>query len=137
MKRLFKSWPIVLGLFSSLAWAQADFPNKPLRMIVPFPPGGVTDTSGRLIAEQLSKRLGQQVIVDNKPGASGNIGTQMVASAEPGIVTTPDGYVLNVVGSNETQLPVAPLTTATTATGTLSGEVTSVDLLCDGSPCVK
>ena len=64
------------------------YPTKPIRLVVPFTTGGVTDTSGRVVADALSKRLGQQVIVDNRPGASGNIGTQQAATAEP------DGYTL-------------------------------------------
>jgi tripartite-type tricarboxylate transporter receptor subunit TctC len=80
-------------LVSALVWplaglAQGSYPERPIRLVVPFSPGGVTDTSGRLIAEALSKRLGQQVFVENKPGASGNIGTQSVATAAP------DGYTL-------------------------------------------
>ena len=77
-----------LATVSGAVLAQTNYPAKPIRLIVPFTPGGVTDTSGRIVAEQLSRRLGQQVIVDNKPGASGNIGTQMAAAAEP------DGYTL-------------------------------------------
>ena len=92
-KHLRRSWlTSALVAAAALAWGTAaqaqSYPVKPIRLVVPFTPGGVTDTSGRLIAEQLSKRLGQQVIVDNKPGASGNIGTQMVAAAEP------DGHTL-------------------------------------------
>jgi tripartite-type tricarboxylate transporter receptor subunit TctC len=83
---------MTLAMSVSLSSAQtvspSDFPNKPIRLIIPFTPGGVTDTSGRFIAEQLSVRLKQQVVVENKPGASGNIGAQMVATAEP------DGYTL-------------------------------------------
>lgn len=72
------------------AAAQTAYPQagKPIRLIIPFAPGGVTDTSGRLIADRLSQRLGVQVVPDNRPGASGSIGTSMVAGAEP------DGYTL-------------------------------------------
>ena len=93
MSKLFRRhWLQAALLGASLTLVGAaiaqSYPSKPIRLVVPFTPGGVTDTSGRLIAEQLSKRLGQQVIVDNKPGASGNIGTQQVAAAEG------DGYTL-------------------------------------------
>ena len=74
--------------FSALANSATDYPDKVVRLVVPFAPGGVTDTSGRIVAEGLSKELGQQVIVDNRPGASGNIGAAAVAGAAP------DGYTL-------------------------------------------
>ncbi|MBL8361249.1 MAG: tripartite tricarboxylate transporter substrate binding protein [Rubrivivax sp.] len=68
--------------------AQDAYPSRSVRLVVPFVPGGVTDTSARVVAEYLGRRLAQQVIVDNRPGASGNIGTAQVAGAAP------DGYTL-------------------------------------------
>jgi len=75
-------------LFATFSAQAQSFPNKPIRLIVPFAPGGVTDVSGRIVATALTKRLNQQVIVENKPGASGNIGAQLVSKAAP------DGYTL-------------------------------------------
>jgi tripartite-type tricarboxylate transporter receptor subunit TctC len=57
--------------------------NRPIRLVIPFTPAGTTDLVGRLTAERLSARLGQQVVVDNRPGASGNVGGEFVARAEP------------------------------------------------------
>lgn len=68
--------------------AQPAFPNKPLRIIVPYPPGGVTDLMGRLAAEAMGRHLGQPVVVENRAGAGGNIGADAVAKADP------DGHTL-------------------------------------------
>lgn len=90
-KKLLSTSLMTLGLSAvglSTAFAQSDFPNKPIRLVVPFAPGGVTDTSARIVAEHMGKRLGKQMIVDNRPGASGNIGTGQVVRADP------DGYTL-------------------------------------------
>src|SRR4051812_29346544 len=70
-----------------LAKAQ-DWPNRPVRFIVPFPAGGSTDVAARVVAEHLSRQLRQQVVVENKTGANGNIGMEFVAKAAP------DGYTV-------------------------------------------
>src|SRR5881394_305745 len=77
-------------LFSALAQAQS-YPSKPVRIVIPFPPGNTTDIMSRLIAPKMSERLGQQVIVENRPGASGMLGLDLVAKSAP------DGYTVGCV----------------------------------------
>jgi tripartite-type tricarboxylate transporter receptor subunit TctC len=77
----------MLVLAPAVATAQA-YPTRAIRLIVPFPPGGATDTTSRILAHWLSQSFGQQVVVDNRPGATGRIGTELVAKAPP------DGYTL-------------------------------------------
>ena len=87
----------IAALLASAAALPQAYPAKPVRIIVPFSPGGVTDNSARVIAEPLAARLGQQVIIENRPGASGNVGTQLVAQSAP------DGYTL-VLGFDGTMV---------------------------------
>ena len=97
-----KKWMLGLSLISAAVFAvsahASDYPQRSIRIIVPFAAGGITDVMGRTIAMHLSTELGQPVIVDNKPGASGMIGCEMAAKAAP------DGYTLLMAG-------IAPLGT--------------------------
>src|SRR5262245_4384883 len=81
-----------LPAVSRFAWAQ-PYPARPVRVIVPYAPGGPSDLFARLIAQKLSERLGQQFFVENIVGANGNVGTGRGARA------TPDGYTILVVGA--------------------------------------
>ena len=94
------------------ASAQASYPDKPIRLIVPFAPGGNADLTGRLFAEALAKRLGQPVVVENRGGAGGAIGSEQLAKAAP------DGYTLGL-GSTGTYL-VSPRMTGGTPPYTLA-----------------
>jgi tripartite-type tricarboxylate transporter receptor subunit TctC len=91
---------ILMAALAGPAAAQGvDFPSRALRLVVPFPPGGSNDIVGRFVALRLSERLGQPVVVDNRAGADGIIGTELVARAEP------DGYTLLIVSSTYTMNP--------------------------------
>ena len=82
---------LCLGISTAQAQTTgSDFPSKPIRLVVTFPPGGSTDAVVRLIAPRLGEKLGQQVLVDNRPGAGGNIGLAVVAKADA------DGYTLGI-----------------------------------------
>jgi tripartite-type tricarboxylate transporter receptor subunit TctC len=97
--RLFLITSILVG--SPLqAYAQSDYPNKPIRLIIGFPAGGSTDIVGRVVAQKLSERLGQAIVVENRGGAGGTIGTDAAAKAAP------DGYTLTL-GTTST-MAVAP-----------------------------
>jgi tripartite-type tricarboxylate transporter receptor subunit TctC len=91
---LIKTAGLMLALTAAVAATGAaaqDYPNRPVRVIVPFPPGGVNDTVGRMIATHLSERLGKQFVVDNRSGAAGAIGSEIAANAPK------DGYTLLIV----------------------------------------
>lgn len=98
MKRILQC-AVALSLLALPALAQT-YPSKPIKMIVPFPPGGGTDVIARIIAEKFQERLGQPVVPENRPGATGNIGTEIVANSAP------DGTTLLV---NITALGMYPL----------------------------
>lgn len=79
---------LALNFAAGAAYAQVGFPGKPIRWIVPFPPGGPTDVVARVMAPKLSERLGQPLIIDNRPGAASNIGMEAAAKSAP------DGYTI-------------------------------------------
>ena len=93
MKVLILLMPVLAGALAlaGAASAQTDnYPNKPIRLIAPFPPGGSVDVVGRIVGARLSQLLGQQVVIENRSGASGNIGMEAVARA------VPDGYTIAI-----------------------------------------
>lgn len=102
---------LLVGLSGSIFAAPADgYPNRPVRFVVPFPPGGANDILARILSQKLSEQLGQQFAVDNRAGASGIVGTELVARA------TPDGYTIlmmpaafTVQPSLYSKLPYDPL----------------------------
>ena len=79
-------------LFSKTPYAQ-EYPNKPIKVVIPFAPGGPSDIIGRLLVQKLSENLGKPFFIENKPGAGSNIGIQQVAKSAP------DGYTLLLVSS--------------------------------------
>jgi tripartite-type tricarboxylate transporter receptor subunit TctC len=103
-----KHLPVLLAacVLAGPALAQQDYPNRPMRMVIPWPPGQATDLVGRVIALRLSELLGYQVVADNRAGAGGMIGTDIVAKAAP------DGYTLLAASSGP--VTIAPLLQKTT-----------------------
>lgn len=99
MKHIMKSLAFVCLALVAIGASGQQYPSKPVRIIAPFAPGGGTDFIARLIAQKLSERLGQQVMVENKPGAGGNLGSEFAVRAAP------DGYTLLLVAGSYTVNP--------------------------------
>jgi tripartite-type tricarboxylate transporter receptor subunit TctC len=101
-----RAWCFIAAVLLAVPALGQSYPTKPIRLVSPFPPGGSVDVVGRLLAAKLSESLGQQMVVDNRSGASGVIGTQAVMSAPP------DGYTLliNTIPfvTNQFLMPRAP-----------------------------
>jgi tripartite-type tricarboxylate transporter receptor subunit TctC len=91
LSRLVPAVALVLGVTALPAVAQTDFPTKPIKWIVPYPPGGTTDLLARLMGQHLSTRLGQPIVIENRAGGGNNIGTEMAAKSPP------DGYTWQLV----------------------------------------
>lgn len=83
---------MLAALLATAATAQTTYPDKPIRMIVPFPPGSASDFLARTVGQKLNEKYGQQVVIDNRPGAGGVVGSGMIAKA------VPDGYTLGMIG---------------------------------------
>ena len=87
---------VVMSVSASLSTAQSAYPTRPIKLVAPFPPGGTSDVLARVIAKKLGEALGQPITVDNKPGASGNIGHDFVAKSAP------DGYTIVITNTGDT-----------------------------------
>src|SRR3712207_1758150 len=108
--RLFRLAALCFALMlpGAAALAQGDYPSRPIRWIVPYPPAGTTDVLARIMGDYLSRKMGQQFIIDNRPGAGNTLGTEAVVKAEP------DGYTVLLVnpanGINATLYKNLPFT---------------------------
>jgi tripartite-type tricarboxylate transporter receptor subunit TctC len=110
MKHLLTFLMLSISTFSTPAFAQDNYPNKPIRLLLGFAPGGGSDVVARLIAKPLGERLGQAVTVDNKPGAGGNIAADLAAKSAPDgytLVLLPSGHASNA--AMKKQLPFHPV----------------------------
>jgi len=100
MRGAAESAVILLALLTACAGSAQDYPSKPIRLVAPFAPGGATDVLARIVGQKITERLGQPVVIENRAGAGGNIGAELVAKSAP------DGYTL-LMGVREMTTPRA------------------------------
>lgn len=94
MRRMLLAGAALMAI-AGVAWGQSPYPSKPIRWIVPYPPGGITDSTTRIVTQKVSEALGQPIVVENRPGANSIVGAELVAKSAP------DGYtILTVIGGH-------------------------------------